>query len=100
AHQLPCVGTHDRRLSTALAGMVGTLTIPFRMLSFFFRLSSGVPLALKLVLLAMGFPLVSALIGGYRYGILDLLPPQSPIHPLLWCGGLHAMLAPPYILFV
>jgi heat shock protein HtpX len=100
AHELSHIGNHDIRLSTALAAMVGTLTIPFRMLSFFFRLFSGVPLALKLVLLVIGFPMISALIVGYGYGIMELLSPQFPIHPLLWWWGLHAMLAPPYILFV
>src|SRR4030095_19056 len=100
AHELSHIGNHDIRLSTTLAGMVGTLTIPFRMLSLFFRLFSGVPLALKLVIGAMAFPMVSAMIVGYGYGIMELLSPQFPIHPLLRWWGLHAMVAPPYILFV
>ena len=76
AHELSHIGNHDIRLSTALAAMVGTLTIPFRICRFS-SVSLGAPLALKLVLLAMGFPLVSTLIVGYWYGIMELLSRNS-----------------------
>lgn len=100
AHELSHIGNHDITFSTTLAALVGTLSLPLRVLSALFC-SVGVGVAVTLV----GLMFVPLLLYSVRFDVLDLAAVRSeefwqgiPSY-LIW-AGVYALMVPMYAVFV
>lgn len=102
AHELSHIGNHDIRLSTTLAALVGTLHLPFRIAAAPFRFAFKLPWGFRIFALFVALPFFSLVISGYWFGLKEFSQEGAleEFPPFLWWWGLHAMLAPLYIVFV
>jgi heat shock protein HtpX len=93
AHELSHIGNQDIRLSTMLAGLIGTMTIPLALITTIFRLHWVVGVFVVLMfapIMGSGLLIVSVLLSGeFR---------EFP--PFLVWWTVHAIAAPFYFIFV
>ena len=101
AHELSHIGNQDIRLDTTLAGLVGTLTLPWTIIMAVLR-SHPVLVALAVV---VAMPLLSGFLLLGWFGLTEL-PIQvregtgQEFPPILWWWGLHAFATPFYMLLI
>jgi heat shock protein HtpX len=102
AHELSHIGNHDIRLSTTLAALVGTLSIPFRIVAAPVRFVFRLPWGYRLFALFVGWQFGWMMLWTYWEGLNALSDGEflEGMPAFLWWWGLHAMLAPLYTLLV
>jgi heat shock protein HtpX len=102
AHELSHIGNQDTRLTTILAALVGTTSLPWKIalapvrFAFDKNIVSGVFVALFAVL--VGWQFIWAFWSGLTYLASEEMVRETP--RFMWWWVAHAMLAPPYALLV
>lgn len=102
AHELSHIGNHDIRLSTTLAALVGTMNLPFRIVTGPWRFAFRVHWSLGILALWLGFPLILSLfmVVGFTLRMMASGELGLEIPPFLKVWYAHAVFAPFYAVFV
>jgi len=99
AHELSHIGNHDIRLTTTLTALVGTLSLPFRVVTTPIRKAFQSHWTLGLLAASVYTPLLASLVFTLWGGSSDGDPlAELPLFIGWW--ALHATFAPVYALFV
>jgi heat shock protein HtpX len=102
AHELSHIGNHDTRLTTLLAAMVGTMSLPWKLclapLRYAFGVNPAAGALFSFFALVCGSTLLAALKGGVSYLMSEEVSAELP--PFMWWWAMHALFAPVYALFV
>jgi heat shock protein HtpX len=102
AHELSHIGNHDIGLSTTLAAVVGTLSLPLRVLSAPFRFAFRRHWIAGVVVTLMGLQFILPLLVGLVILLAALTSGELPqgIPEYLWWWWVYVMIAPVYIVFI
>jgi heat shock protein HtpX len=102
AHELSHIGNHDTRLTTILAALVGTSSLPWRILSAPVRLAFDTHIAggvfAALIIGFVGWQFLMGVWSGLTEFASEEAVRETPAFIRWWVA--HAMLAPLYALFV
>jgi heat shock protein HtpX len=97
AHELSHIGNNDIRLSTVLAALVGTMTMPFRMCAAPVRWAFAAHWGIGIVASFIAFQFVLMQLVALR-SLFQELPPDTPAYFSWWI--MHATISPIYAVFV
>jgi heat shock protein HtpX len=99
AHELSHIGNHDIRLTTTLTAVVGTLSLPLRVVTAPLRAAFQLHAAIGAL---VGLMAVTSMVGGLASAVMEIargeLGAELPRFLRWW--GIHAMLAPIYAVLV
>jgi heat shock protein HtpX len=102
AHELSHIGNHDIGLSTTLAAVVGTLSLPLRVLSAPFLFAFRRHWVAGVVVTLMGLQFILPLLVGLGFLFAALTSGELPqgISPYLGWWALYATITPFYVVFI
>ena len=106
AHELSHIGNHDIALSTTLAAVIATLSLPLKALSspfrFAFRQKGGLGVVAMIVVLKLAVPYQFEMLFSWLFFYLPLLALRSTdlLPAYYWWWFLYCAISPVYLVFV
>jgi heat shock protein HtpX len=103
AHELSHIGNHDVRLSTSLAALISTVSLPLRILSAPLRIAFRLPLQAGVIVVLSVLVVVLkgdflALVWGIMSFVIEVMQYYIPGSPYYW-WSVYAKFAPLYVVF-